>query len=386
MKTHILENQRFVSESESHNQPLLDALRLNLVSGVGPRTRQLLCNRFGSINAVFRATTDELQTINGVGPKLARAIRDGADVTAAEQELARCRELGIDLYLREEEPYPSSLAEVPDPPDVLYCLGELQPVDAVAVAIVGSRKCTVYGRQQADRLASGLAKSGVTIISGLARGIDGVAHRAAIDAGGRTIAVMATGLATVYPPEHAELAEEVARHGALLSESALGQTPVAGLFPQRNRIISGMSLGVVIIEAARRSGALHTARHAMEQGRDVFAVPGRIDSLASEGCHDLIRDGVTLVRGVDDILNELGPLLKPVPVASGGELHIPRELSLSDQEREILSLVTTEPKHLDAILRESTIENSRTLSTLTVLEMKRLLQRLPGGYLVRRSH
>jgi len=366
------------------NTELLDALRLNLVSGVGPRLRHLLRNRFGSIAAIFRASAAELQSVPGVGPKLAEAIRNGAGPSAAERELQRCRAQGFELILRETPQYPAALEDVNDAPDVLYCRGRLESRDAVAVAIVGSRHCTLYGRQQAEKLAAGLSQAGVTIVSGLARGIDSAAHRGALQAGGRTLAVMASGLAMVYPPEHADLAEEVVGSGAVLTELALDQPPVPGLFPQRNRIISGLALGVVIVEAARGSGALHTARHAMEQGREVFAVPGRIDSPASDACHDLIRDGATLVRGVDDILTELGPLTQPVAAAPGGEIHVPRELSLSDQERDILGLVTLDPKHLDEILRGSSIEPSRTLSTITVLEMKRLIQRLPGGYLVRR--
>lgn len=364
---------------------LLDALRLNLVSGVGPRLRHLLRNRFGSIAGIFHASAAELQSVAGVGPKLAQAICEGADTSAALRELQRCRERGFELLLRETPEYPTALEDVNDAPDVLYCRGQLQARDAVAVAIVGSRHCTVYGRQQTERLAGGLAQAGVTVVSGLARGIDAAAHRGALQAGGRTLAVMAAGLSSVYPPEHAGLADEVAASGALLTEFALDQPPVPGLFPQRNRIISGVSQGVVIVEAGRRSGALHTARHAMEQGREVFAVPGRIDSTTSEGCHDLIRDGATLVRGVDDILDELGPLTEPATGIQGAEVHVPRELSLSDQEREVLGLVTLEPQHLDEILRGTGIEPSRTLSTITVLEMKRLIQRLPGGYLVRRT-
>ena len=275
------------------------------------------------------------------------------------------------------------LSEIFDPPEPLYCRGELMEVDRLAVAVVGSRRCSLYGRQQAERIAAGLVNAGITVVSGLARGIDGAAHRGALKAGGRTIAVMASGLATVYPPEHAELADEVAKQGCLVTELSLGQPPLPGLFPQRNRIISGMSLGVVIVEATRRSGALHTARHAMEQGREVFALPGRIDSLSSEGCHDLIRDGVTLVRSVDDILQELGPLMKPVERSMDEKVYVPRELNLNELERQVLNYLSIEPMHLDEILRESDLESSRTLSTLTILEMKRLARRLPGGYVVR---
>lgn len=374
-----------MTDPSQNEQDVLDALRLNLVPGVGPRIQQALCETFGSPGGVLAVGSHELRQVAGVGPKLARAIVEARQSDRAERELARCREMGVELVLRGSPGYPPMLAEICDPPNVLYCRGALQRRDGLAVAIVGSRRCTLYGRQQAERLAGGLARAGVTIVSGLARGIDAAAHRGALVAGGRTIAVLATGLATVYPPEHAEFADEVVRQGALVSESPLDQQPVPGLFPQRNRIISGLSLGVIIVEATRTSGALHTARHAMEQGREVFAVPGRIDSLASQGCHDLIRDGVTLVRGVDDVLGGLGPLMKPVPASDGKTVHAPRELSLNDQERQVLEHISADPRHVDEVLRESALEPSRALSTITVLEMKRLIRRLPGGYLVRHS-
>jgi DNA processing protein len=255
--------------------------------------------------------------------------------------------------------------------------------DDLGLAVVGSRRCTHYGRTQAERLTSALAKAGLTIVSGLARGIDGIAHRAALEAGGRTIAVSATGLGSVYPPEHEDLAGDILQSGAVVAESRFDQKPMAGLFPQRNRIISGLSLGVLVVEATRKSGALHTARHANEQGRDVFAVPGRIDSLASQGCHDLIRDGAALVRTVDDILEALGPLIEPVKDPCTGEIHSPRELTLTDQEQTVLNLVATEPRHIDVVLNEAALDASRVLATITVLEMKRLIRRLPGGFLVR---
>jgi DNA processing protein len=376
-----------VTHPISHDQELLDALQLNLIPGIGPRIQQSLLEAFGSPADIITASRDQLQSVSGVGPKLAQAISVSRTSSNAASELDRCRTCGVTLILKESQPYPRMLAEICDAPYVLYCRGTIEPRDELAVGIVGSRRCTLYGRQQAERIASGLARAGVTVISGLARGIDAAAHRGALAAGGRTFAVMATGLATVYPPEHAPLADEVAGQGALLTESSLDQNPVAGLFPQRNRLISGLSLGVVIVEASRRSGALHTARHAMEQGRDVFVVPGRIDSFASEGCHDLIRDGATLVRGVDDILESLGPLISPVPSGRGEDeqVHNPRELTLNEQERQVLNTLTAEPTHIDELLRQCTIEPPRVLSTLTVLEMKRMITRLPGGYLVRRS-
>ena len=372
-----------MSELQVHEQRLLAALRLTLVSGIGPRTQQALLDHFETPARVLAAAAEQLREVPGVGPKLANEIREQAGSDAAEREWAECRRLGVHILLRDDADYPRLLREVCDPPAVLYSRGQLEQRDEMAVAIVGARRCTLYGKQQAERLAAGLARAGMTVVSGLARGVDAAAHRGALEAGGRTLAVAATGLATVYPPEHEDLAAQISEAGAVLSEARLDQKPVAGLFPQRNRIISGLCAGVIVVEASQRSGALHTARHAMEQGRDVFAVPGRIDSLASEGCHNLIRDGACLIRNVDDVLESLGPLVAPVPQQSGGEVHSPRELTLNEQERRVLEAVPTEPSHIDEVLRAADIDSSRVLATLTVLEMKRMIQRLPGGYLVR---
>ncbi|MBL8848171.1 MAG: DNA-protecting protein DprA, partial [Planctomycetaceae bacterium] len=339
--------------------------------------------RFGTPAGILSASGSELLEVDGVGPKLSSAIILARNSEDAERELADCGELGVRLLIRGAPQYPRMLAETCDAPSLLYCRGDLLPADELAVAIVGSRQCTLYGRQQAERFASTLARAGITIISGLARGIDAAAHRGALSAGGRTIAVSATGLNELYPPEHAELADEISRNGAVVSESPLNRGPSRGIFPQRNRIISGLSLGVVIIEANRKSGALHTARHANEQGREVFALPGRVDCLASQGCLDLLRDGVTLLRSPDDVLETLGPLMQPVKRADGDVVHVPRELNLSDQERTILNLVTSDPMHVDQVLAGAGIETSRVLATLTILEMKRLVRRQPGGYLVR---
>jgi DNA processing protein len=358
---------------------LLAALRLSLVDGVGPRIRQSLLARFATPQAVFDAPQTALLEVDGVGPKIAAAILAAGHSEHAEEEWARCRDLGIDLVLCDDPAYPAALSRICDPPGVLFCRGKLEPRDELAVAIVGSRRCTVYGRQQAERLAGALSRAGLTIVSGLARGIDAAAHRGALEGGGRTIAVLGTGLASIYPAEHADLAAAVAAHGAVLAEVPLDTAPLPGLFPQRNRIISGLSMGVVVIEASRKSGALHTVRHATEQGREVFAVPGRIDSLASEGCHDIIRDGATLVRHADDILEGLGPLAAPVRAGADQSVHTARELLLDDQERRILNLVPIDAVHVDEILREAGIEASRALATLTVLEMRRLVRRLPGS-------
>ncbi len=360
-------------------------LALNLIKGVGPRMQMMLLEKFGTAENVLSASASSLSQVRGVGDKIIDAIRNTNPFDIARREYEECEKLGVTVLTCDDEHYPVSLNEIFDPPIVLYQKGTIEPADQLAVAIVGSRKCTPYGKRIAEKLSAGLARAGVTIISGLARGIDAVAHQAAIKAGGRTIAVLANGLSMVYPPEHAELAEEVARQGAVLTESPLQMQPTRGLFPQRNRIVSGLSLGVIVVEASKTSGTLHTARHAMEQGREVFAVPGPIDSRESEGCHHLIRDGVKLIQGVDDILQELGPLIEPIQSTQTKdvEVRVPRELNLSQQQTEILNHLGTEPVSVDSIIEQAGIEPSRVLSTLTILEMKRLIERLPGNQILR---
>lgn len=365
---------------------LLDALRLNSVSGVGPRLQTLLRERLGSPSRILAASGAELLSVEGIGPKLSIAITQARSDASVAEELRRCRERDINLDILGQPEYPATLADICDPPQVLYRQGTYLPQDAFAVAIVGSRRATLYGRQVAEKLAASLARAGVTVVSGLARGVDACAHRGALGAGGRTLAVLATGLANVYPPEHLHLFDEVAQNGCVVTEASLDRGALPGVFPQRNRIISGLCRGVVIVEAGRQSGALHTARHALEQGREVFAVPGRIDSPESAGCHDLIRDGVTLLRSVDDILEELGPLPMAVAHTADHTLLTPRELTLNEVERGLLDLIPTAPTLLDDVLSQTQLETSRVLATLTVLEMKRLVRRLPGGQVVRVSH
>lgn len=379
-------SELFPAEVPQPGESVLDQLRLHLVSGIGPRHQQDLLQYFETADKVLAASIGQLEQVRGIGPKLAMQIRAACSSNDAEDQWRRCHEHGFQMLLRGTDDYPQNLREVEDAPPVLFCRGEVTEQDQMAVAIVGSRRCTVYGQQQAEKLARALAMAGITIVSGLARGIDAAAHRGALAVGGRTIAVSATGLLNVYPPEHKELAQQISQSGAVVSENRLEQPPTPGLFPQRNRIISGLSLGSIIIEANRHSGALHTSRHSMEQGREVMAVPGRIDSLASEGCHDLIRDGVTLIRHADDVLEALGPLVRPVKTSATEEIHSPRELTLSDQQRTILNLVTNDPQHLDEIIRAADIEASRVLATLTVLEMKRLVRRMPGGFLIRATN
>lgn len=362
------------------------AVRLALVSGVGPLTRRALLERFESAEQVFQATGRQLCEVSGVGPKISRAIQDARTIDV-QAELKVCRDAGIDILLEDDAAYPRLLGEIPDPPAVLFVRGELLPQDAVSIAVVGSRHATVYGKATAERLAGGLARAGLTIVSGLARGIDAAAHRGALDAGGRTIAVLAGGLLNIYPPEHVKLADEVARAGAVISEAPPRAQPLSGAFPQRNRIITGMCLGVIVVEATERSGALISARHAMEQNREVCAVPGRVDQRTSRGCHRLIRDGARLVETADDVLEELGPLVEATPIPAGDDerlLRHPAELKLNDQERRVLDAIETDPTSIDQVVAGSGLPVARVLSTVSVLEMRKLVRRVSGNLVARR--
>ena len=251
------------------------------------------------------------------------------------------------------------------------------------MAVVGTRHATHYGLRLAERLATGLTHAGLTVISGLARGIDATAHRATVQAAGRTVAVLGSGVLNVYPPEHAELANAICEEGAVISELAPLQQPMSGTFPQRNRLITGLSLGVLVVEAAERSGALISASHAAEQGREVFAVPGPADSRMSRGCHQLIRDGAKLVETVDDILEELGPLVESLPRPDGDVLRHPAELKLNEQERRVLNAIATQPTEIDQIAVATQLPISRILATISVLEIRHLIRRLSGNYVQR---
>ena len=362
---------------------LTDILRLSLISGVGPRIRRELLGRFGSPRAVLAAAPSELRSVPGVGPKLTQRIAAARDEIDVDGEIALCREHGVTILAESDEQYPRLLREIHDPPGVLFVMGSFQPQDALAIAIVGTRHGTQYGLRQAERLAASLARAGLTVVSGLARGIDAAAHRGALSAGGRTLAVLGSGVLNVYPSEHQKLAAEVIDHGALISEVPPRAAPLAGIFPQRNRIISGLSLGSLIVEAGDRSGALITARLAMEQGREVFAVPGHVDSRSSSGCHRLIRDGAKLVETADDVLEELGPLVEAAPRDDGQVVHHPAELMLNELEQKVLSAVETESTPIDQIVTQTGLPVARVLSTISVLEMRRLVRRLSGSTVVR---
>lgn len=356
---------------------------LSLVSGVGPRIRKTLLAHFGSAQAVLAAAPSDLREVPGIGAKISRAIAAAAREIDVEAEMAMCRERGIAVIIESDDAYPSRLKEIPDPPGVLFVRGTFAPTDGLAVAIVGTRHATQYGLAQAERLAAGLSRAGYTIVSGLARGIDAAAHRGALKSGGRTLAVLGSGVLNVYPPEHVELAGDISQRGAVMSENPPMSPPLAGAFPQRNRIITGLSLGVIVVEASERSGALISARHAMEQGREVFAVPGRVDNRMSRGCHRLIRDGAKLVESVDDVLEELGPLATPTQREDGTQVRHPVELQLNEPEQAVLGAVDDEPTSIDDIAAASGLPVQNVLSTVSVLEMKRLIRRVSGNRVIR---
>jgi len=396
-------------------KPLEAALTLSLADGVGPVAFRKLINAFGSAEAALTAPEARMAEIEGLGPETARRIassrRKAAD--AARKELAIAARHGVRIVSLEDEACPAALRYMHDPPPVLYVKGELLERDRLAVAIVGSRHCTYYGRSQAETLAGALAMSGFTVVSGLARGIDSAAHQGALDAEGRTIAVLGNGLASVYPPENSALAERGVASGALVSEFPMTTPPAAENFPRRNRVISALSLGVVVVEGTEKSGALITARHAREQGREIFAVPGKVDNPAARGPHRLIRDGAKLVADASDIIEELGPVadgLLPEPrkpaagardekqarqgqEGAGEQARAPAAafappggaatLGRNRQERRIYELLSTDPKQIDQIIVESGLPPQEVSSTLMILEIKRACRKLAGDTFVR---
>jgi DNA processing protein len=358
---------------------LRDLLALHLLPGLGPVRTAALLERFGSAGAVLRAAAAQLRAVPHIGEKLSEDLPRAAATVDVDAELALIAKHGVHLRALGTPDYPLALSHISDAPHLLYVRGTLLPADEKAVALVGSRKFTGYGRRVTERLATDLARAGYTIVSGLARGIDGIAHRAALKAGGRTLAVLAGGLSRIYPPEHADLANEVAAAGALLTEAPMAQDPLAGMFPARNRIISGLSRGVVIIEAAERSGALITARHAAEQGRTAFAVPGPIDAPSSAGTNALIRDGAVLVRGAEDVIEELEGVRAPAAPAPA-----PPPPELDETQRRLWDFLGEGPRHLDEMAQRLALPVPQLSGALMMMEMKKLVRRLPGNRYERR--
>ena len=374
-----------------------DWVALNMTLGIGPRAAAKLLERFGSAEAVYGATRAELEQLRllpeAVDSIIARELQD-----KAEAEIENVKKLGADLLILDDGVYPSLLREIYDPPITLYLKGAWdQCLDQPCVAIVGSRRCSTYGQNAALMLARDLAQRGVTVVSGFARGIDAAAHRGALEGGGRTVAVLGTGIDQFYPRDHKKLADEILeRGGAVVTQFPLSTPPVSENFPYRNRIISGLSLGVVVVEAAENSGSLITARLAIEQNREVFAVPGNITSRNSFGTNYLIKGaGAKLVQQWQDIAAELPPQIaaKLLPPPFGEKK---KEKSLADQlalvpdnlsraEHAVFKLLSADnPAHIDALLDTTRLSISDLTAALLALEMRELVRALPGRCFVRK--
>lgn len=353
-------------------QDLYHWVALSLAPGVGSVLFKRLTESFGSPEGVFKAPPTKLARVEGIGPKVVESLRRFDWKSRVEKELRSAEKIGARIVTWEDEEYPSNLKNIYDPPPLLYMLGSLLPQDQVAVAVVGSRNPTTYGRAAAERISMGLSGRGVTVVSGLARGVDSCAHRGALSAGGRTIGVLGCGIDITYPPENRELFHRVAAQGAVLSEFPVGTPPDSDHFPIRNRIISGLSLGVAVVEATLRSGSLITARFALDQNRDVYAVPGNVDSARSEGTNRLIKEGAKLVTRAEDILEEILPHQEAAPQEA------PRQPQLSEEETRVFSVLSRDPIHIDEVIAKSTLTSAKVSAILLSLELAGHIQQCPG--------
>ncbi len=358
-------------------------LALKQVPGVGNLLFKRLIEVYKKPEAVFDASEKDLAKVAGLSIHLARAIHAFDDFDAVDRELEALEKASVALLTLSDPAYPAQLAAIYDPPPVLYVKGLLlngkgdPEGEAPAIAVVGTRKATAYGRRVTERLCHALSEQGIAIVSGFARGVDGIAHRAALSAGGQTIAVLGCGVDCIYPPEHKKLYHEMVEKGAIVSEFPLGTPPVAHNFPKRNRIISGLSLGCLVVEAGLKSGSLITARLAMEQGREVFAVPGAIDSELSAGPHQLIASGAKLVQTVDDILVEILPQHRSRPIVAD---VLP---ALEPVEVLVFETLSFEPKHIDVLIQENEKPASSISGVLLTLELKGLARQMAGQYYVK---
>jgi len=377
-------------------------IALKAVEEVGCVGFRTLLKAFSSPKAVFSASAQTLKVIPGIGPKTADHIRAFSDWGMAEREVALAGKLGIAIVTCEDPLYPKYLLNIYDFPPLLYVKGSLCP-EEIPVAVVGSRLASAYGRYTTERLSRELALKGITIVSGLARGIDAAAHRGALAGKGRTIAVLGCGLDVIYPPENKKLADDITARGALITEFPFGTPPNAPNFPARNRIISGISFGVVVVEAGEKSGSLITARFAAEQGRSVFAVPGAIDTAGSRGTHRLIKQGAKLIENVDDILEEILPQAVRLPALSEKQPRIPMPDStqldpetmnappaadiagLGETERKLFALVPQKPVEIDTLIITSGFAPQEVLNGLLILELRGLIRQLPGKMFVRKE-
>lgn len=377
-------------------------IALRSVEEVGAVGFQNLLKAFASPREVFSANPLALRVVPGIGAKTADHIRSFADWGMVEKEMKKAGDLGVAFVTSDDPLYPANLLNVYDRPPYLYVKGSLAP-EEICVAVVGSRLASVYGKFTTEKFSRELALKGITVVSGLARGIDAAAHRGALAGKGRTIAVLGCGLDIVYPPENEALAAAIAASGALVTEYPFGTPPNAPNFPSRNRIISGISFGVVVMEAGEKSGSLITARIAAEQGRSVFAVPGEIGAAGSKGTHHLIKQGAVLIENVEDILEEILPQaglsssgsIEPLvssgsdasesragAAAQSAQVEIP---GVGNRENRMLSLLSFRPMDIDTLIRSSGLAPQDVLNTLLTLELKGLIRQIPGKQFLRKE-
>lgn len=353
---------------------------LSLVKDLGPQAFKMLIQRYQKPEAIFKASTQELRKFKELKRVRAEAIKDPELFREADREIAKALKQKVQIVSRFDEAYPEELKMIYDPPILLYVKGRLPDAGLSKVAVVGSRICSLYGRKMSHGLSRDLARNRVVIVSGLALGIDSAAHEGALEADGITIAVLGGGLSKLYPPQNRNLADRIAEKGAILSEYPMDMEPLKQYFPMRNRIISGLSRGVVVVEAKEKSGALITASLALEEGRDVFAVPGNADSARSQGTNALLKQGARLVTSAEDVLEEL----KISAVKAGNQAGARKEIPcVGEDEEKILSLMDAGPLHADQLIEDSGLRPQAAIASLSLLEIKGLVKQLPGKYFTR---
>jgi DNA processing protein len=394
-RTFEAEGREEMAQIPENSKDIENWLKLIRADEVGPVTFGKLLKRFGSVDAALGASVSQLMKVEGIGSMTAERIAASRDKFDACAEVELAGKLGVWLVHMEDPRYPPVLKQIYDPPPVLYIKGTLSREHNLGVAIVGSRRCSLYGQEQASRLAHLLAAAGFTIISGMARGIDTAAHTGALAAEGRTLAVQGCGLARIFPPENAKLFELISASGACISELPLQTEPLAENFPPRNRIIAGLSLGTIIIEAGLRSGALITAKAALESNREVMAVPGKIDSPLSQGSHYLIKQGAKLIESVEDVMEALGYIgeqLKEYAALTANEaterveapLFETAKLNLKGNEKTIYDALGKEPLHIDQLIADTNLPAGTVNAAVVSLRLKGLIKQLPGNLFAKR--
>lgn len=381
---------------QPHSADIEKWLKLVRADKVGPATFAKLTKYFGSVDRALGVSVSELARIEGISPGKAHSIAGTRDKFNAAAELELAERLGVWIINLDDERYPPVLRRIYDPPPVLYIKGTLTRQDNLAVAIVGSRRCSLYGQEQSSRFAHLLSSAGLTIVSGMARGIDTAAHQGALSATGRTIAVQGCGLANIFPPENKKLFELIAQSGACISELPLKYEPLPENFPPRNRIIAGLALGTIVVEAGFNSGALITAGAALDNGREVMAVPGKIDSPLSRGAHQLLKQGARLVESVEDVTEAMGQIVEQLKdhiskaankaqEMADRSLFDASQLKLSPDEKVAYSCLDREPKHIEQIIADADLPPGSIHSALVSLRLKGLIKQLPGSFFARKQ-